>query len=157
MLSKLSDTEIEQILKQQFVGRIGCYADGISYVVPVSYAYDDQSVYVHAFDGMKMKMMRRNPDVCFEVDVMTDMADWKSVIAWGKFEELTDSAQRKKGLQILLDRKLPLLSSLTTHLSGEWPFSPEDLNKIEGIVFRITLKEKHGRFESGSVSPSFAG
>ena len=157
MLGKLTDTETEEILKRQVVGRIGCHADGVTYVVPISYAYDGKDVYVHTYEGMKLKMMRENPHVCFETDTMKDMANWQSVVAWGKFEELTESGERNKALQILLDRKLPLLSSITTHLSKDWPFSPDDLSKIEGIVFRIVLKERHGRFERNPASPFFAG
>jgi uncharacterized protein len=157
MLGKLNDTEIEEILNHQVVGRIGCHADGITYIVPVSYAYDGKSVYIHAFEGMKLEMMRKNPHVCFEVDVTKDMSNWRSVIAWGEFKELIEPDERNQGLQILLDRKLPLLSSNTTHLSNDWPFSPRDLNKIKGTVFRIVLREKHGRFEDNQASPAFAG
>src|SRR5580765_196663 len=121
MLGKLTDVAIEETLKRQVIGRIGCHADGITYVVPVSYAYNGKDVYVHTYEGMKLKMMRKNPRVCFETDTMKDMANWQSVIAWGEFEELTETAERNKALQILLDRKLPLLSSITTHLSNDWP------------------------------------
>src|ERR1700687_4768012 len=119
MIGKLNDTETEGILKCQVVGRIGCHADGLTYVVPVSYAYDGKDIYVHTFEGMKLKMMRKNPHVCFEADVLKDMANWQSVIAWGEYEELTEPDKRIKALQILLNRKLPLLSSITTHLSKD--------------------------------------
>ncbi|MEJ7679120.1 MAG: hypothetical protein WKG06_14955 [Segetibacter sp.] len=35
-------------------------------------------------------MMRKNPELCFEVDIMHDMSDWKSIIARGTFEELKE-------------------------------------------------------------------
>ncbi len=157
MLGKLNDAEIEEVLRQQVVGRLGCHADGITYVVPVSYAYDGKNIYVHAFEGKKLEIMRKNPHVCFEVDVLKDMANWKSVIAWGDFEEITEPHEKNNALQRLLDRRLPILSSATTHLSGEWPFVPTDLGKIEGIVFRVVLNERHGRFEKTQASPLFAG
>src|SRR5438876_5549045 len=103
MLGKLNDTEIEEILKHQVVGRIGCHSDGVTYVVPVSYAYDGKDIYMHTYEGMKLKMMRKNPHVCFEADTMKDMANWQSVIAWGEFEEITEPAERNKALQILLN------------------------------------------------------
>jgi len=157
MLGKLNDIETEEILRRQVVGRIGCCADGVTYVVPVSYAYDGKNIYAHTFEGMKLSMMRKNPHVCFETDILKNMSNWQSVIAWGEFEELTEPKERNKALHILMGRKLPFLSSITTHLSSDWPFSPDDLSKIEGIVFRIALKEKHGRFERNYASPSLAG
>ena len=156
MIGMLSDTEIEDVLKKQLVGHLGCHADGITYVVPVSYAYDGTFVYVRTQEGKKIDMMRKNPDVCFQVDNMKDMGNWQSVIAWGKYEELVDHEERRNALQRLVDRTLPLVSSTTTHLSNNWPFPPADLESIEGIVFRIALKNKSGRFESNEESPFFA-
>jgi nitroimidazol reductase NimA-like FMN-containing flavoprotein (pyridoxamine 5'-phosphate oxidase superfamily) len=37
MFGKLNHDQIEEVLKNQFIGRIGCHADGITYVIPVSY------------------------------------------------------------------------------------------------------------------------
>ncbi|HEY0678842.1 MAG TPA: pyridoxamine 5'-phosphate oxidase family protein [Chitinophagaceae bacterium] len=148
MFGKLTNDEIEQVLRTRFVGRIGCHADGITYVVPISYAYDDGYVYAHTLDGMKLNIMRKNPAVCFEVDEMKDMANWKSVIAWGEFEELKGDSDRKTGMKKLVSRILPIISSETTHLTPHWPFPDDDPAGVKGILFRIFLKEKTGRFES---------
>lgn len=151
MLGKLNPTEIEEVLNHQFIGRIGCHADGITYVVPISYAYKDECIYGRTIEGMKVTMMRKNPNVCFEVDHMRDMANWRSVIAWGQFEELTEQKERDMALQCLIDRMLPLISSATTHLTPEWPFPMDNISNIEGVVFRIRLNKKTGRFENDEV------
>lgn len=152
MFGNLDNTEIESVLYNQIVGRVGCHAEGITYVVPISYAYDGTSVYAHSKDGMKIKFMRINPAICFQVDEMKDMANWKSVLAWGQFEELSEKADRDKALQVLTDRTLPLVSSETTHLSPIWPFRAGDSSEIPGILFRIRLTEKTGRFENNFIS-----
>lgn len=100
--------------------------------------------------------MRTNPAVCFEVDSMNNMANWKSVIAWGTFEELTETKERENALNLLLRRPLPLISSEKTHLGKEWPFSKNDASDIEGIFYRIKLSEKTGRFETNSISSALA-
>ena len=157
MIDILDNNQIEEVLKKHFVGRIGCHTNDQVYVVPVSYAYDGKYVYVRSFEGKKIETMRNNPKVCFEVDETQNMANWKSVIAWGEFEELTDKAERNKALKILIDRHLPLLTSDMSHLGDIWPFPPEDLSSIKGIVFRILLKEKTGRYEKSVISPSLHG
>ena len=154
MLGKLEPNEIEEVLHRQMIGRIACHADGETYIVPVSYAYDGSYIYVHTRPGMKINMMRKNPYVCFETDIMENMANWKSVIARGNFEELTSPIERQEALKVLLDRILPLESSETTHLSALWPFKPRDNNEIKGIVFRILLVEKTGRFETNNQNVS---
>jgi len=148
MFRPLDSGQIENVLSENIVGRLGCHADGKTYVVPVSYAYDGKYIYVCTFEGLKISMMRKNPNVCFQVDFMENTADWKSVIAWGTFEELTNEEERDKGLKILISRILPTISSETMKLSPVWPFPTDDYTKIEGIVFRIHLSEKTGRGET---------
>ncbi len=152
MIGKLENHEIEEVLHRQLIGRIGCHANDITYVVPISYAYDGTYIYGHTYEGMKIEMMRENPKVCFEVDNMENMANWKSVICWGEFEELTNSDERKTGIQKLLDRVLPLITSETVQITPHWPFPPTDFDRINGIVYRIRLHEKTGRFENNSES-----
>jgi hypothetical protein len=102
-------------------------------------------------------MLRKNPKVCFQVDQLKDMANWKSVIAWGDFEELTDDKERSVALQILLRRPLPVNSSVTTHLGSLWPFSADEVDNIKGVVFRIYVHEKTGRCEKSEVSCALCG
>ena len=148
MLGKLNNTKIEEVLHEQILGRIGCHANDVTYIVPTSYAYDGNYIYAHSKNGMKLDIMRENPKVCFEVEVFSHMADWKTVIVWGRFEEITDVDERKKALQILHNRHLPLIPSETVKLSQYWPFTPADLNSIGGTVYRIVIEEKTGRFEN---------
>jgi len=147
MFGQLADAEIEELLTTQILGRIGCHTNDITYVVPVSFAYDGKYIYGHAEEGMKINIMRKNPAVCFEVDCLANMANWQSVICQGQFEELTGKKERDAALEILLARSLPLIVSKTVKLSPHWPFPPADFDNITGIVYRILLKEKTGRFE----------
>jgi nitroimidazol reductase NimA-like FMN-containing flavoprotein (pyridoxamine 5'-phosphate oxidase superfamily) len=156
MFGNLTEREIEEVIASQLVGRIGCHADDMTYVVPISYAYEDGCLYAHTREGMKVSMMRKNPKVCFQTDHLEDMANWKSVVAWGEFEELNDPGERMIALQKLLHRNLPLISSETVHLSPHWPFEPEDAAGIVGIIYRIRLTEKTGRFENSSSMAFFA-
>lgn len=148
MFGVLDEVQINRVLSENIVGRLGCHADGKTYVVPVSYAYSGQYIYARSFEGLKITMMRENPNVCFQIDQMEDMADWQSVIVWGAYEELSDAGDRDNGLKILQSRILPTISSETVKLSPEWPFPANDLSRVEGIVFRIKITEKTGRCES---------
>ena len=156
MTANLNNEEIEEILYQNFVGRIGCHANGQTYIVPISYAYNSGYIYVRSFEGMKINIMRENSSVCFEVDVMMDMSNWKCVIAWGRFEELTNIEERNRALRILMERKLPSLSSINTKFTADWPFATEDYDTVTGVIFRILLTEKTGRFELNTDTYSFS-
>lgn len=150
MFGELSEEESRNFLDENIYGRLGCHAFGKTYVVPISYAHKAGSLYCHSFDGLKLQMMRNNPSVCFQVDVLDNMANWKSVITQGVFEELTGQ-QKNKGLRVLLERKVPAIVSETVRLSPEWPFPSEDYARIPGIVFRIQIKEISGRYEKSDA------
>jgi uncharacterized protein len=156
MFGKLSDVEIDEFLKSNLVGRIGCTDETRTYVVPISYAYHQGNVYAHTHEGMKLDMMRRHPNVCFEVDDTRDTGDWKSVIAWGTFEELTDTQQKQIALDQLSRRELPYLASSTMRLGANWPFTNGDINHIGGILFKILVAEKSGRFEKCELLKSYS-
>ncbi len=149
MIGNLTESGIDRLLYKGVVGRIGCYSGYRVYVVPISYAYDGKNIYAHTTEGMKAEIMRKNPDVCFEVDDVKDMSQWESVIAWGKFEEITATEEKKKALKLLMNRELPIQSSITTHLGDSWPFFSGEPEEVDGILFRIVLKERSGRYEGG--------
>jgi hypothetical protein len=146
MFGHLSNAEIDGLLGSNTVGRIGCHAGDRTYIVPIGYAFEDGCVYAHAQEGLKVMMMRENPQVCFQVDDTATLTDWKSVIAWGKFEELKHEADRKHALKVLMRRKIPFQSSATMSIVPNWPFF-EETDHVPGIFFRIELLKKTGRFE----------
>jgi nitroimidazol reductase NimA-like FMN-containing flavoprotein (pyridoxamine 5'-phosphate oxidase superfamily) len=157
MFGKLNSTEIEEVLTHQIIGRIACHANDMSYIVPISYAYDGECVYARTYEGLKIHLMRKNPNVCFQTDIMENMANWKSVIAWGEFKELTETSERNEGIQKLLARKISGIASETVKLSPVWPFASNEYSEeIDGIIFCIRLGEKTGRFESSNYHGVFS-
>jgi nitroimidazol reductase NimA-like FMN-containing flavoprotein (pyridoxamine 5'-phosphate oxidase superfamily) len=148
MLGPLTENEIDEVLGHEYLGRIGCHADGRTYVVPVSYAYEDGAVYGHAAEGLKLRMMRANPNVCFEVDRMDDLTTWRSVIAWGRFEEL-HGPEADHGLALLVARLLPIAANSEMRHTAKSLTRQNRANEegLQAVVYRIVLAEKTGRFE----------
>jgi nitroimidazol reductase NimA-like FMN-containing flavoprotein (pyridoxamine 5'-phosphate oxidase superfamily) len=147
MMGELTTNEIENLLHTSVLGRIGCSDGKLIYVVPISFVYDGAYVYCHTHEGLKAKMLRKNPSLCFEVELLKDLANWQTVIAHGTFEELIDPKLRLDALLKLHARKLPIITSQTTRLTEEWPFLAKELGLLEGVTFRIRLLSKTGRFE----------
>ncbi len=149
MLGKLNDTEIRNILSSQALGRLAC-ADGKQpYIVPVTYAYDGNYIYGQTNEGTKLKMLRKNPNVCFEVDMMFDMRNWQSVLVYGKFEELKNEAA-DKAREILFGKVYSLATSSTLHayehgVNGN--AEVDDSTRIKHVMYRIKIQEVTGRFE----------
>lgn len=150
VFGELPEKESIEFLQSSFYGRIGCHAFGKTYIVPISYAYNKRVLYFHTKEGMKIQMMRKNPEVCFQIDTFDGLANWKSVILHGTFKEL-EGKDKEEALKILLDRKVPAIVSETMRLAPDWPFTNKNLSKIPGIAFKIDIKEITGRFESPHV------
>jgi nitroimidazol reductase NimA-like FMN-containing flavoprotein (pyridoxamine 5'-phosphate oxidase superfamily) len=157
MLGKLDARAIEELLASEVTGRIGCHADGRTYVVPITYAYEDGSVYCHSAEGLKLRLMRKNPVVCFEVDRVQDMGNWKSVIATGRFEEL-HGRDALAAMDVLIKRFAAIERSGEPHpsyvfrKSEEYVFRKAEAEPLQAdgreiVIFRIRLAEKTGRFE----------
>ncbi len=165
---RLDPTHCEILLKTEHVGRLACHAAGKTYVVPVTYVFESGAIYGHTNRGLKLEMLRSNPAVCFEVDHLDNMANWRSVVAWGNFEELSGTA-KARALDILFRGLTPIIRSQTSLPTiGAMGAIPDELTKAEikeentaramsdmkigpqkGVVYRINLTEMTGRFEKG--------
>src|ERR1700712_3764407 len=117
MLGELNETQIEDLLMSLPVGRIGCHADGVTYIVPINYVYHGNNLYAHSTKGMKIDIMRKNPEVCFQVDAIDDLLNWESVICWGKFEEIIDMQEKVETMQKIINRVMPLMQGETAQPS----------------------------------------
>ena len=135
MVAELNETEIDEFIYSQVIGRVGCYADGKVYVTPITYAYDGEYIYGYTREGKKIKMMRKNPEVCFEIDQMYNMFEWKSVVIEGVYEELT-LENRGQALDSLTNRIMPFLQIDTRH---------PKIYADDTIAYRIKVLKKTGR------------
>ena len=147
MLGQLSDAKIQSILTSQVLGRLACTNGKQPYIVPVTYTYDSKYIYGQTCEGMKLKILRKNPNVCFEVDMMTDMRNWQSVIVFGRFEELKNK-EAEKARDVLFGNIFSLMTSSTIHNYGhEVNGKIDDSTRVKHVMYRIKIKKITGRFE----------
>lgn len=147
MLGELNDIQIENILNSQVIGRLACTDGKQPYVVPVTFKYDGEYLYGQTNEGKKLEILRKNPNVCFVVDRMTDMRNWESVLIYGKFEEL-DGEEAEGAREIFFDRMFQLMTSSTIHghehaVKG----TVDDSARVKYVMYRIKIKKITGRFE----------
>ncbi|HEU5216415.1 MAG TPA: pyridoxamine 5'-phosphate oxidase family protein [Gaiellaceae bacterium] len=136
MPRELSPGEIDEFLRVQRIARLGCHADGVTYVVPLIYAYEDGAVVAVTTDGRKTAMLRENPQVCVEVDEYDadGRGSWRSVIAQGRYEELAGDE---------IEPALALLRERFARTAGRTA-EPRALGPGV-VVLRISLEEVSGR------------
>jgi nitroimidazol reductase NimA-like FMN-containing flavoprotein (pyridoxamine 5'-phosphate oxidase superfamily) len=154
MIGQLTAPEIEAILHEETICRLGLHFAGETYVVPITYAYDGGAIIGHSSDGRKLQMLRANPRVCIEVDRMEDLSNWQSVIAWGTFRECV-GRPAMHAMETLMARVTPVGSAAIADAShaammnphtGEH-LTPAAMHATGAAVFRIVLEKKTGRYE----------
>jgi hypothetical protein len=128
-LGELTRGEIDQVLASQVIARIACHDGARTYMVPVAYAADADGIVVHSYEGRKLAIMREHPEVCVEVEDLRGPADWRTVVAWGRFEELHGAAA-DQALALLMEKAPPPTR--------------------DGVYFRVRLDERTGRFASST-------
>ena len=151
MVGKLNVDQLDHVLANNVTGRIGCTDGQKVYIVPVSYAFNNAYLVIHSKEGMKIDMMRQHPHVCFQIDEITNLTNWRSVILWGDYEEITDPKERFYAMKFLVSRLAHLQVSETAGVSqmhDEIAGEQKPGNIIRPIVYRIRISEKTGRFES---------
>ena len=105
--------EIEQIIKQAKVCRLGLVDGSEPYVVPVCFGYENNAFYFHcAPEGRKLELIRNNNRVCVEIDTDVEItgaekpcgwsARYRSVIGVGRAHILEDEADKIRGLTVLM-------------------------------------------------------
>jgi uncharacterized protein len=92
--------------------------------------------------GRKLTLVRADPEVCFEVEDVRGLSDWRSVVARGRFEELHGPAA-DAALDLLAARFAPPGTDrpgpVRSHGHG---------TSTPPVLFRIRLLSCSGRFES---------
>lgn len=143
----MSDSGIEALLHTQVIGRLGCHSRGVTYVVPVTYAYLDGAIVCHTGNGLKVRMMRENPRVCFEVEDLSRLPQWSCAILQGHYEELAgDTADAAlAGLVRRLEASPP--AATARPWQGAGVHEPVTYTERPDVVFRVVIDEKTGRYE----------
>ena len=131
MTRMLSEAEARNLIAGGKIGRLGCVANGEPYVVPINYVFEDESIYSHSLPGRKIEALRTHPRACLQVDEIENDFEWRSVIAYGNFEEIRVPSDRKSILGKLLAR-FPLLTPVESVMA-------QDAGAPDSVVFRIRI------------------
>ncbi len=138
--------ELDRILDEAMVVRLGMLDDGRPYVVPLNFAREGDVLWFHAADsGHKLECLRAAPAVCVEVDKLLRLKtgpsacdDWtsyyESVIGFGTAEIVEDGPTKVHGLREIMRK-----------YSGrdDWDFTDASVRSV--AVVRIRLESLTGK------------
>jgi nitroimidazol reductase NimA-like FMN-containing flavoprotein (pyridoxamine 5'-phosphate oxidase superfamily) len=115
---EISDRKlIKEIINEASILRIAFCDGGIPYIVPLNFGFKDDAIYIHsAREGKKIDLIRKNNNVCFELDIKTELVKgetpcrstmrYMSVIGFGKACFLERRAEKRKTLKVIVEKYL---------------------------------------------------
>jgi nitroimidazol reductase NimA-like FMN-containing flavoprotein (pyridoxamine 5'-phosphate oxidase superfamily) len=137
---ELSQTACKRVLSRATVARIACARDGQPYIVPLGVVFDGTDLYSFSTLGQKIEWMRTNPLVCVEVDEIDDALHWTTVVAFGRFEELTRTAAHRRArahAEEVLGRRGNFWEPAAARTTTREPTTP--------VFFRVVIDTITGR------------
>ena len=162
----LGDENIARIIEQCTTCHVAMMDDaGVPYVIPLSFGYSLKNgfleLYFHcAHVGKKLDCIRKNPNVAFSMYVENRIEIhednycksgrfYASVVGQGKAEIVEDSAEKCRGLSLLMERQ----TTSAAHATGatqsmhaaphKFEFTPEQAATV--TVFKITSTNFTGK------------
>ena len=113
--------EAAEILKNGLVAHVGFIEDGLPYVIPLSYHYDDQNperIYLHgSIRSRVMELLATGSPVCVTVTLtdglvysrkaMNHSMNYRSVVLFGTARELTDHDEKFALFDQMVQRYFP--------------------------------------------------
>lgn len=89
--------EYDELINQNFIGRIAFKGDDYPYITPFMYVFDGKFLYFLSTQyGKKIGEIERNPHVAVEIEQYAeDMSDYKFITIQGRIAEVKDESNKR--------------------------------------------------------------
>ena len=143
--------EIKEIIDRCeacFIGMVD--PDGLPYVLPFNFAYEEGHIYLHSDKiGRKMDVLKANPNVCvaFSTDhklyfrhetvACSYGMDYRSVLAFGKVEFINDYDEKVRVMNLIMEK----------YTGKTFSYNKPAIDNVE--IYRVAISKIEGKV-SGS-------
>lgn|SRR5574344_923226 len=142
----MPETDVLAILGRNTNGVLSVTGDdGYPYGVPVSYVYAHGKIWFHcATEGHKIESIKKNPKVCFtivdtdDIDAQHFTTQFRSIIAFGKAEIVTDQNERELAFNAIMDKYSP-------HETIESRMKELEKASPRALIVKITIEHMTGK------------
>ena len=135
----MPQAEMHELLERQSFGHLGCARDNRPYVVPMNYAYDGNDFYFFTTQGMKTRFIDANPEVCLQVEEVTDSTHWRSVMVTGNAEHITGNEDMQKAMSLITQRNPSLTPAISATSLDAWG------RAVDVALYKIATEIMDGR------------
>jgi len=134
---------IFEILKKAHICRLGLSSNNIPYVVPLNFVYIENTIYIHsAKEGEKIDILKKNKNVCFEIDINTKLIlkdpvcastmQYQSVIGFGEASFVTEKKEKEKALNLIVEKYVKKTMPLNEKMVESVSIIKIEIKKVTG-------------------------
>ena len=138
-IKEMSRGDALALLLRMGYGHLGCARDGHPYIVPMHYAFNVQDLYFLTTEGTKTEFIAANHEICFQVEEVTDVHHWRSVMLMGRAERITKPDEIESAIELISERNPTLTPVLNETKIGAWT-RPNNI-----AVYRVSPEAIYGR------------
>jgi hypothetical protein len=135
---------IEDIILRSKVCKLAMCEENMPYIVPLCFGFKNNTLYFHsAPKGKKIEILKKNPNVCFEFEIYTQIIKsakackwgmrYRSVIGFGKAGFITDDDLKRQAFDIIMNQY------------GDGPFLYEDALLKSVVLINVEIQSMTGK------------
>lgn len=139
---------LEEILTGSKICRLAMIDNGLPYILPFNYGFNENCIYIHSAPaGKKIDILRENPLVCFEVEQKAEIIEdevackwsalYRSVVGYGNVEIVTGFEEKKRSLEIIMRQH---------GFKGKMEFDPKEVEFI--VILKLSISTMTGKQSS---------
>jgi uncharacterized protein len=100
---ELSPEECRGILSRNRLCVLSLVDDAEPYAIPLFYGFDGESMILGISEGLKTRIIDRNPRSCAAITEIGGADEWASVLVFGEARWIAEPDERRKAIQVLKD------------------------------------------------------
>jgi len=135
---------IEDIILRSNVCKLAMCAENMPYIVPLCFGFKNSTLYFHsAPKGKKIEILKKNPNVCFEFEILTQVVKseqackwgmkYRSVIGFGKAGFIADGDLKRQAFDIIMNQY------------ADGPFIYEEASLKSTVIIKVDIYSMTGK------------
>ncbi|MHB1928537.1 MAG: pyridoxamine 5'-phosphate oxidase family protein [Acidimicrobiales bacterium] len=148
-------TVVNAILDEGMICHVAACVDGVPWMIPTAYGREGDTLYLHGASGNHLlKVAGEGGDVVVTVSLLDGMVlarstfnhsfNYRSVVVFGRAEEVSDPAEKAHALEVIVDHLLPGRSKEAR--------SPTNSELRQTRVVRLPITEASAKVRNGPPS-----
>jgi uncharacterized protein len=150
-IATMNPEEKIELLQKIGYGHLGCIHEGKPHVIPMQYYVKDDAIYMFTDRGTKSHDLTANPDICLQIEELSDIDNWSSITIAGRAEIIEDSPKFSEVAQVIKSQNPTFSPVINREIT--------DMSELERsiAIYQIHTDKITGTKATSSSEPALVG